>query len=95
MLGLIIAKWKNQGLFYSLSMGLIFTPRLSVACMSRKDLPGHSLSTLQDKMSNIGYLLADEYSILGQSLGWVDKHCRLVTGKKDQVFGGKSIFFAW
>ena len=65
--------------------------KLPIACMPQKDLSGHSLNTLQNKMSNIDYLLIDEYSMLGQSsMGWIDRR-RQASGKKDQVFGGKSV----
>ncbi|CAB4041229.1 ATP-dependent DNA helicase PIF1, partial [Paramuricea clavata] len=49
---------------------------------------------LQESVNNIGYIIIDEYSMLGQvTSGWIDKRCKQATGCKlcnDKVFGGKS-----
>ena len=47
---------------------------------------------LQDSLSEIGYIIIDEYSMLGQvTFGWIDKRCKQATGYNDKVFGGKSL----
>ena len=43
---------------------------------------------LQESVNNIGYIIIDEYSVLGQvSFGWVDKRCKQATGYKDKAVG--------
>ena len=60
--------------------------------MSKKDLSGQSLHTLQDNLLSVEYVIIDEYSMLGQrTIGWIDRRCRQATGLKDSLFGGKSI----
>ena len=60
--------------------------------MSKKDLSGQSLHTLQDNLLSVEYIIIDEYSMLGQrTIGWIDRRCRQATGLKDSLFGGKSI----
>ena len=66
--------------------------KLPVTPNSQKDLSGKSLVDLQTKLSNVDYILIDEYSMLGQkSFGWIDRRCRQSSGAKEQLFGGKSI----
>ncbi|CAB4019302.1 ATP-dependent DNA helicase pif1, partial [Paramuricea clavata] len=58
----------------------------------KKDLTGQSLCRLQESVNNIGYIIIDEYSMLGQvTFGWIDKRCKQATGYNDKVFGGKSL----
>ena len=65
---------------------------LPVGSRGNKDLTGQSLSRLQESVSNIGYIIIDEYSMLGQvTFGWIDKRCKQATGYNDKVFGGKSL----
>ena len=66
--------------------------KLPIGSRGNKDLTGQSLSRLQESVSNIGYIIIDEYSMLGQvTFGWIDKHCKQATGYSDKVFGGKSL----
>jgi hypothetical protein len=47
---------------------------------------------LQESVNNIGYIIIDEYSMLGQvTIGWIDKRCKQAVGCNDKVFGGKSL----
>lgn len=66
--------------------------KLPIRTSSHKDLQGESLATLQENLFTVKYIVIDEYSMLGQTtLGWIDRRCRQSTGKKEQLFGGKSI----
>ncbi|CAB3994209.1 ATP-dependent DNA helicase PIF1, partial [Paramuricea clavata] len=66
--------------------------KLPIQSRGNKDLTGQSLCRLQDSVNNIGYIIIDEYSMLGQvTFGWIDKHCKQATGYNDKVFGGKSL----
>jgi len=61
--------------------------------IGNKDLHRDTLLRLQDKLRGNKYILLDEYSMPGQTtLGWIDKHCRQVTGKHDEVFGVNQLF---
>ena len=65
---------------------------LPVTPISRKDLSGLPLTTMQERVFPIDYLLIDEYSMLGQTtMGWIDRRCRQATGMQEVLFGGKSI----
>lgn len=51
-----------------------------------------ALQQLQSNLENLGYLIIDEYSLVGQSLlGWIDYRCRQATGLANQSFGGLSV----
>ena len=51
--------------------------KLPIGSRGNKDLTGQSLSRLQESVSNIGYIIIDEYSMLGQvTFGWIDKRCK-------------------
>ncbi|CAB3985549.1 ATP-dependent DNA helicase PIF1 [Paramuricea clavata] len=66
--------------------------KLPVGSRGNKDLTGQSLCRLQESVNNIGYIIIDEYSMLGQvTFGWIDKRCKQATGCNDKVFGGKSL----
>ena len=65
---------------------------LRVKPSSQKDLVGQSLVNLQERLLGIEYIIIDEYSMIGQkTLGWIDRRCRQSSGKKECIFGGKSI----
>jgi hypothetical protein len=64
--------------------------KLPIGSRGNKDLTGQSLCRLQENVNNIGYIIIDEYSMLGQvTFGWIDKRCKQATGYNDKVFGGK------
>ncbi|CAB4028381.1 ATP-dependent DNA helicase PIF1 [Paramuricea clavata] len=66
--------------------------KLPIGSRGKKDLTGQSLCRLQESVNNIGYIIIDEYSMLGQvTFGWIDKRCKQATGYNDNVFGGKSL----
>ncbi|CAB3977795.1 ATP-dependent DNA helicase PIF1 [Paramuricea clavata] len=66
--------------------------KLPIGARGNKDLTGQSLCRLQESVNNIGYIIIDEYSMLGQvTFGWIDKRCKQATGSNDKVFGGKSL----
>ena len=66
--------------------------KLPIGSRGNKDLTGQSLCRLQENVNNIGYIIIDEYSMLGQvTFGWIDKRCNQATGSNDKVFGGKSL----
>ena len=66
--------------------------KLPIGSRGNKDLTGQSLCRLQESVNNIGYIIFDEYSMLGQvTFGWIDKRCKQSTGYNDKVFGGKSL----
>ena len=66
--------------------------KLPIGSRGNKDLTGQTLCRLQESVSNIGYIVIDEYSMLGQvTFGWIDKRCKQATGYNDKVFGGKSL----
>ena len=66
--------------------------KLPIGSRGNKDLTGQSLSRLLESVSNIGYIIIDEYSMLGQvAFGWIDKYCKQATGYSNKVFGGKSL----
>ena len=66
--------------------------KLPIGSRGNKDLTGQSLCRLQESVNNIGYIIIDEYSMLGQvTFGWIDKRCKQATGYNDKVFGGKSL----
>ena len=66
--------------------------KLPIGSRGNKDLTGQSLCRLQESVDNIGYIIIDEYSMLGQvTFGWIDKRCKQATGSNDKVFGGKSL----
>ena len=66
--------------------------KLPIGSRGYKDLKGQSLCRLQESVDNIGYIIIDEYSMLGQvTFGWIDKRCKQATGYNDKVFGGKSL----
>ena len=65
---------------------------LPIGSRGNKYLTGQALCRLQESVSNDGYIIIDEYSMLGQvSFGWIDERCKQATGYKDKVFGGKSL----
>ena len=64
--------------------------KLPIGSRGNKDLTGQSLCKLQESVSNIEYIIIDEYSMLGQVIfGWIDKRCKQATEYNDKVFGGK------
>lgn len=65
--------------------------KLPTGPLLEKDLSRESLVELQDGLSNTDYILIDEYSMLGQILGWVDKRCRQSSGANENLFREKSI----
>ncbi|CAB3979507.1 ATP-dependent DNA helicase PIF1 [Paramuricea clavata] len=66
--------------------------KLPIGSRGNKDLTGRSLCRLQESVNNIGYIIIDEYSMLGQvTFGWIDKRCKQASGSNDKVFGGKSL----
>ena len=66
--------------------------KLPVGPKGHCDLKGQTLSTLQEQLKNVDYIIIDEYSMLGQiTFGWIDKRLRQITGKSDTVCGGKSV----
>ena len=66
--------------------------KLPIGSGGNKDLTGQSLCRLQESVNNIGYIIIDKYSMLGQvTFGWIDKRCKQATGYNDKVFGGKSL----
>lgn len=66
--------------------------RLPVTHMLQKDLSGQALITIQERLTQVDYIIIDEYSMLGQaSLGWIDRRCRQATGLHEILFGGKSV----
>ena len=66
--------------------------RLPISQISSKDLQGQSLVSLQERLSDVSYLIIDEYSMLGQNkMGWIDRRCRQATGSQQLLFGGISI----
>ncbi|CAB4016552.1 ATP-dependent DNA helicase PIF1 [Paramuricea clavata] len=69
--------------------------KLHIESRGNKDLTGKSLCRLQESVNNIGYIIIDEYSMLGQvTFGWIDKHCKQATGSNDKVFGRKSLILS-
>ena len=57
--------------------------KLPIGSRGSKDLTGQTLCRLQENVNNIGYIIIDEYSMLGQvTFGWIDKHCKQATGYK-------------
>ena len=69
--------------------------KLPIGSRGNKDQTGQALCRLQERVSNIGYIIFDEYSMHGQvSFGWIDKRCKQATGYKDKVFGGKSLILS-
>ena len=42
-------------------------------------------------LKDINYILVDEYFMLGQKFGWIDKRCPPATALTDKLFGSKSI----
>ena len=59
--------------------------KLPIGSRDNKNLTGQSLSRLQESVSNIGYIIIDEYSMLGQvTFGWIDKRCKQATGYNDK-----------
>ena len=55
--------------------------KLPIGSRGNKDLTGQSLCRLQESANNIGYIIIDEYSMLGQvTFGWIDKRCKQATG---------------
>ena len=66
--------------------------KLPIGSRGNKDLTGQYLRRLQDSLSEIGYIIIDEYPMLGQvTFGWIDKRCKQATGYNDKAFGGKSL----
>ena len=66
--------------------------KLPIGSRGNRDLTGQSLCRLQECVSNIEYIITDEYSMLGQvTFGWIDKHCKQATSYNDKVFSGKSL----
>ena len=66
--------------------------KLPITPQSQRDLSGEALIELQHRLSNVDYILIDEYSMLGQKTrGWIDRRCRQSSGVKEHLFGGKSI----
>ena len=66
--------------------------RLPVTHTLQKDLLGQALITIQERLTQVDYIIIDEYSMLGQaSLGWIDRRCRQATGMHEVLFGGKSV----
>ena len=52
------------------------------------DLKGLALNRFQEELSNISYIIIDEYSVIGQQLfGWIDRCCRQATGMTSVPFG--------
>ena len=66
--------------------------RLPVRNSHQNDLTGQTLAAFQECLSENDYIVIDEYSMTGQkTLGWIDRRCRQSTGRKSELFGGKSI----
>lgn len=66
--------------------------KLPVGTRGNKDLPGENLCRLQQRLNGIRYIIIDEYSMLGQTtLGWIDKHCKQVTGNYEKTLGEMSL----
>ena len=66
--------------------------KLPIGSRGNKDLTGQTLYSLQESVSNIGYIIIDGYSMLAQvTFGWIDKRCKQATSYNDKVFGGKSL----
>ena len=62
--------------------------RLPVTHILQKDLSGQALITIQERLTQVDYIIIDEYFILGQaSLGWIDRQCRQATGLHEVLFG--------
>ena len=61
--------------------------KLPITPQSQRDLSGEALIELQHRLSNVDYILFDEYSMLGQkTLGWIDRRCRQSSGVKEHLF---------
>ena len=66
--------------------------KLPVGTRGNKDLTGQALVRLQESLSDIDYIIIDEYSMIGQiSFGWVDRRCKQASGYHDKLLGNKSI----
>ena len=66
--------------------------KLPVGSRGNKDLTGQNLIRLQESLSNIDYIIIDEYSMLGQvTFGWIDRRLKQTTGFQDKLLGGKSV----
>ena len=66
--------------------------KLPIGSKGRTELTGQTLICLQADLTDIRYIIIDEYSMLGQcNLGWIDRRCRQATALKDQPFGGLSV----
>ena len=64
--------------------------KLPIGSRGSKDLTGQSLCRLQESLNDIGYIIIDEYFMLGQvTFGWIEKRCKQATGFNDK--GGKSL----
>ena len=60
--------------------------KLPVGSRGNKDLTGQTLSRLQESVSNIIYIIIDEYSMLGQvTFCRMDKRCKQATGYNDKL----------
>ena len=68
--------------------------RLPVTHMLQKDSSSQALITIQERLTQVDYIIIDEYSMLGRSsLGCIDRRCRQATGLHELLFGGKSVIF--
>jgi ATP-dependent exoDNAse (exonuclease V) alpha subunit len=66
--------------------------KLPVGPRGKSDLTGQNLIRLQESLSNIDYIIIDEYSMLGQvTFGWIDRRLKQTTGFQDKLLGGKSV----
>ena len=66
--------------------------KLPVGSRGNKDLTGQNLIRLQESLTNIDYIIIDEYSMLGQlTFGWIDRRLKQTSGFQDKLLGGKSV----
>ena len=66
--------------------------KLPIGSKRLNELKGIALQQLQSNLETLGYLIIDEYSLVGQSLlSWIDSRCRQATGLANQSFGGLSV----
>lgn len=66
--------------------------RLPIGAKRRCELQGVALRKLQEDLSEVTYIIIDEYSLIGQNmLGWIDSRLKQATGLLTKPFGGISI----
>ena len=65
---------------------------LPVRIKNLVDLQGSSLGSLQENLSEVEYLIIDEFSVIGLRLfSWIDRRCRQAKCRVDLPFGGLNI----